>query len=254
MIWCGRTQVSEFSLIMAKLANQYKVFDDNLFMIITLATLITLLLSSIGHDLADTIWNKFGWLLAFIDRRATFKEEEKDHFHLHDHVVLLGFNEAALEIAEYYRTEHSKDVMVMNLDAALHSTLKEAYTNAKIVKKQKAGPVLDPKTGEPMEPVVIPEDAPGGLGDGPNPLLPPPPTHTHPFDTNRTRTPLLPSTKRTQTNFPPPRASWQASAPTSTRCMRTRRTPSRGSTTSCTTRAWWLRVTSARPARTSNPR
>ncbi|KAJ1480652.1 hypothetical protein T484DRAFT_1810126, partial [Baffinella frigidus] len=79
-------QVSEFSLIMAKLANQFKVFDDNIFMIITLSTLITFLLSGIGHDLADTIWDKFGWMLAFIDKRATFKEEIVDTFKTHNHV------------------------------------------------------------------------------------------------------------------------------------------------------------------------
>ncbi|KAJ1480651.1 hypothetical protein T484DRAFT_2789515 [Baffinella frigidus] len=54
----------------------------------------------------------------------------------------------------------------MHLDPALHQTLRTAYNNAKIIRKQKAGPTLDPKTGLAMEPIVIPEDALGGRGGG----------------------------------------------------------------------------------------
>lgn len=65
--------------------------------------MITLLFSSIGHVRADEIYEKLKPMLAFLDRRTTEEEKDAEEFGLEDHVVLLGFNETGLEIAEFYR-------------------------------------------------------------------------------------------------------------------------------------------------------
>ena len=38
-----------------------------------------------------------------MDRRSTLKEETGAEMELRDHIVLLGFNETALAVAEFYR-------------------------------------------------------------------------------------------------------------------------------------------------------
>eukprot|EP00281_Chroomonas_sp_CCMP1168_P001733 CAMPEP_0206257470 /NCGR_PEP_ID=MMETSP0047_2-20121206/25359_1 /ASSEMBLY_ACC=CAM_ASM_000192 /TAXON_ID=195065 /ORGANISM="Chroomonas mesostigmatica_cf, Strain CCMP1168" /LENGTH=244 /DNA_ID=CAMNT_0053684061 /DNA_START=54 /DNA_END=785 /DNA_ORIENTATION=+ len=116
-------QISEFSLILAQLAHKYHVFDKQQFQIITLATVNTLLFSSIGHVRADEIFKKMGPLLGYLDKRTTEEDEEEADFEMDGHVVLLGFNETGLEIAEFYRA-NNQDILVIQLDPKLHSTFR----------------------------------------------------------------------------------------------------------------------------------
>ncbi|EKX43282.1 hypothetical protein GUITHDRAFT_110696 [Guillardia theta CCMP2712] len=119
-------QVSEFSLIIASLAKGYGVFDEKIFMIITLGTLITLLLSSSGHVLADQIYGKISCLLYPLDKWCRVKEEAEEAFLMEQHVVLLGFNEAGFEVAEFFR-KRGKDVLCIHLDASLHETFQRMF-------------------------------------------------------------------------------------------------------------------------------
>ena len=134
-------QISEFSLILSQLAHKYEVFTPKQFQIITFATVMTLLFSSIGHVRADEIYEKVGPMLAFLDRRSTEEEEEEEEFEMEDHVVLLGFNETGFEIAEFYR-HNNQDVLVIQLDPALHATFKQGYV------RREHRPLINPLDGE----------------------------------------------------------------------------------------------------------
>ena len=41
--------------------------------------------------------------MSCIDRLSRVKEAEKEEFEMKDHIVLLGFNEVGMEVAEVYR-------------------------------------------------------------------------------------------------------------------------------------------------------
>lgn len=120
--------ISEFSLILAQLAHKYEVFDDKLYQVVSFATVITLFLSSVTHVQADFIYDKVSWMIAILDKRTTEEEAALEEFEMEDHVVLLGFNETGLEIAEFYR-HNNQDVLVVQLDPALHSTFKKGYVH-----------------------------------------------------------------------------------------------------------------------------
>ena len=83
-------QISEFSLILASLAKSHGIFDDNLFMIVTIATLLTFFLSSTGHSLTERVYRAVRCALVPLDRLARLRVDKPDDFPLHDHVVLLG--------------------------------------------------------------------------------------------------------------------------------------------------------------------
>ena len=52
-------QSSEFSLMLAVLCWQYKLFDPHLFIVITLVVLISFFFSSLGHQFLDPLYNAF---------------------------------------------------------------------------------------------------------------------------------------------------------------------------------------------------
>ena len=52
-------QSSEFSLMLAVLCWQYKLFDPHLFIVITLVVLISFFFSSLGHQFLGPLYNSF---------------------------------------------------------------------------------------------------------------------------------------------------------------------------------------------------
>jgi Kef-type K+ transport system membrane component KefB len=112
-------QMSEFALILANGLVGLGIFTDAMYITIVVATLVTFVLSSMGHVFADLIYDKyFKRPLSFLDRWCSVKVEEVDQFVMHKHVVLLGFNAVALEIAEYFRSV-GQDVLVRALPPSL---------------------------------------------------------------------------------------------------------------------------------------
>ena len=55
---CIATQVSEFSLILTTIAASAGIFEESVTMIIALATLVALFLSSIGHTNLDELYRQ----------------------------------------------------------------------------------------------------------------------------------------------------------------------------------------------------
>jgi Kef-type K+ transport system membrane component KefB len=121
-------QVSEFSLIIGEMAYRENIFTNTMFLTIVIGTLITFVFSAMGHLLADPLYDKiFCKCLSCLDLRATVKEEAKEKFETHDHIVLLGFNEIGLEISEFFREHEGMDVLVIHDNPDLHILFESFY-------------------------------------------------------------------------------------------------------------------------------
>lgn len=122
-------QISEFSLIVASIAVGLGIFTKVMYLTIVIGTLITFVFSSIGHVHADAIYDKVvsKVLGPLLDARSWIKDDRVEEFHMSHHVVIMGFNEIALEISEFFRLSENKDVLVIQDDPALHDVFTNLY-------------------------------------------------------------------------------------------------------------------------------
>ena len=131
-------QSSEFSLMLAVLCLQYKIFDPHIFIVVTLVVLISFFLSSLGHQFLDAFYAVFSNVLSFMDGRTTTAEdEESDDIKLDGHVVIMEYNELAIEIADFY-AQRGEQVLLLDLDPHIieyfekqhgHSNIHAHYSN-----------------------------------------------------------------------------------------------------------------------------
>jgi len=96
-------QSSAISIIVALLAWKYNVFNDRLFAILIAVILASLVLSSMGHAIQPALYQTFKWLVGVLNRNISALDlESSKQVVLKNHVVLLGFNEIAQEISEFF--------------------------------------------------------------------------------------------------------------------------------------------------------
>ena len=121
-------QISEFSLIIAAMANGMGIFSKSMYLTIVTATITAFILSGCGHGVIDSLYEKvFKIILWPLDKFCRVKPLHEESFEMKQHVVLLGFNEIGMEIAEYFRREHGQDVLCVQLDPALHEKFKSLF-------------------------------------------------------------------------------------------------------------------------------
>ena len=107
-------QSSAISVIVALLAWKYGVFNDRLFAILITVILLSLLLSAMGHAIQPVLYNTFKWIVGVLNRNISANDlEKKQQVVLKNHVVLLGFNEIAQEIAEFYEMQLTPERVVL---------------------------------------------------------------------------------------------------------------------------------------------
>lgn len=107
-------------------ASAWGIFTQTMYLTIVIGTLITFVFSAMGHGNADPIYDKYvSKILGCM--KGTQEEEEKDDFKLDKHIVLLGFNEIALEISEFFREHEGLDVLVIQDNPDLHAVFKGLY-------------------------------------------------------------------------------------------------------------------------------
>ena len=131
-------QSSEFSLMLAVMCWQYKLFDPHLFIVITLVVLISFFFSSLGHQFLDPLYNAFSKTLSFMDGRSIGATESGDEdFVMEGHVVIMEYNELAIEIADFY-AQRGEQVLLLDLDPRIieyfehqhgHSNIHAHYSN-----------------------------------------------------------------------------------------------------------------------------
>ena len=132
-------QSSEFSLMLAVLCLQYKIFDPHIFIVVTLVVLISFFLSSLGHQFLDSFYAVFSNVLSFMDGRTktSAEDEVSDEIKLDGHVVIMEYNELAIEIADFY-AQRGEQVLLLDLDPHIieyfekqhgHSNIHAHYSN-----------------------------------------------------------------------------------------------------------------------------
>jgi Kef-type K+ transport system membrane component KefB/Trk K+ transport system NAD-binding subunit len=125
-------QSSEFSLMLAVLCWQYKLFDPHLFIVITLVVLISFFFSSLGHQFLDPISNASAKYLSFMDGRSTAAGESGDEeFVMDGHVVIMEYNELAIEIADFY-AQRGQQVLLLDLDPDITDYFKNQHGHSNI--------------------------------------------------------------------------------------------------------------------------
>ena len=137
-------QISEFSLILASAANGLQILTKTMYLVVVIAAIVAFILSGAGHGIMDKMYlSLFKSIMWPLDKFCRVKEEQEDGFEMHNHVVLLGFNEVGMEIAEYFRKTQGEDVLCVQLNPALHDRFKRFYKlNAAKAYKANAGPDL----------------------------------------------------------------------------------------------------------------
>ncbi|GIT62563.1 MAG: hypothetical protein Ct9H300mP21_01090 [Pseudomonadota bacterium] len=97
---------------------KYNLFDDRLFAILITVILLSLLISAMGHEIQPGLYKSFKWLVGVLNRNISAVDLEKNQqVVLKDHVVLLGFNEIAQEIGEFYEDQLTPErVLLIDCD------------------------------------------------------------------------------------------------------------------------------------------
>jgi len=136
-------QISEFSLILATLCLRNGIFDQNLFTLIALSTLVTIFLSSLGHSFIDNLYGAFRKALSFLDRRSRMTDERTDHFELQGHYVVLGYTQLAEMVSTFLLSE-GRRVLLIDIDPKVLLTMKDHDDNLAVMYAD----VYDPDTWE----------------------------------------------------------------------------------------------------------
>jgi hypothetical protein len=94
---------------------------------------VTMLVTALVHRFMreiDVLLDRHLWLSFALSKRDEKVEIARlDGFTWKNHVVIVGFNETALEIAELFR-EQQQDVVVIDLDWKLHEVLQGTFKDA----------------------------------------------------------------------------------------------------------------------------
>lgn len=111
-------QVSEFSLVMLKLAQDQKLVDD-LLSIFTMVALLTITLSSYVITYADKLYMLVEKQLSFFERSIVKTDREHKH---HFQLVLFGYKKGGLEFLKTFK-DLKKPYVVIDYDPDVIDTL-----------------------------------------------------------------------------------------------------------------------------------
>ncbi len=138
-------QSSAVSIIVGLLAWKYNLFDDRLFAILITVILLSLLISAMGHAVQPGLYNSFKWLVGVLNRNISALDlENNQQVVLKDHVVLLGFNEIAQEIGEFYEDQLTPErVLLIDCDPEIIKHFQERKDSN-----------VDPVYADPNDPKV----------------------------------------------------------------------------------------------------
>ena len=118
-------QISEFSLILATLCVQAKVFDQGIFTIVTLATVATVFLSSFGHQFIEQVYAMLRKPLAFLDQHSNTRFSSVAGEELCEHLVLINYNELSEQIIQHFLKQGDCKVLLIDLDPDVYERLSD---------------------------------------------------------------------------------------------------------------------------------
>lgn len=131
------------------------MFSQATFLNLVVSTMMSLVLCCIGAANIDAIHDVMSPFVVSLLDRPWSKEEERmkakiehdkivrpNDMAFQNHIVILGFNEAGLEVAEHFR-EKNREVFVIDLDYQLHQVFKFAYKGVEGHKEPRCPDVED---------------------------------------------------------------------------------------------------------------
>ena len=121
-------QISEFSLILATLCFQAKVFNNRTFLLVTLATVVTMFFSSFGHQFMEKLYKLFALPLSFLDKHSSEIPGASAAKQLEDHVVVIKYNELAERFIDYYISV-KKRVLLIDIDPEVYEVMSKKDQN-----------------------------------------------------------------------------------------------------------------------------
>ena len=126
MIGAIINQISEFSLILATLALRDGIFDRQTFLLVTLSTIVTIFLSSMGQQAREWVYDVLRAPLSFLIDRRVRKDvlQQAAHFKLENHVVIAQYNELAETLIEFCLARQ-QPVLLLDLDPDVYVELKD---------------------------------------------------------------------------------------------------------------------------------
>ena len=119
-------QISEFSLILATLCLRAKVFNNRTFLLVTLATVVTMFFSSFGHQFMEKLYGLFAQTLSFLDKRSPKIPGTVEE--LEGHVVVIKYNELAERFIDYYASI-KKQVLLIDIDPEVYELVPKKHKN-----------------------------------------------------------------------------------------------------------------------------
>lgn len=132
MIGAIINQISEFSLILATLCLQQGIFDERIFLAITLAAVATIFFSCLGQQMISKIYAFLKTTLVFIDRRSKVSESELGDFELKGHYIVIKFNEISEKIISHY-LKHNHRVLLIDIDPEVHEVMSTFHDNLRCI-------------------------------------------------------------------------------------------------------------------------
>lgn len=123
--------MGETSLILQVLAQDAGIFNREVFLVLVIATWLTMIFSCLLQNVILHMYDVMAApLMAMTDlfnpKDTTKEQEHKEKMVQKGQVVLLGFNEVGLEVAEFF-LQRARDVICIDLDPQLHQTFKSSY-------------------------------------------------------------------------------------------------------------------------------
>ena len=120
-------QLSEFSLILATLCFQSKLFSERILLLISLSTLATIFLSSFGHCFLEDIFLLLQRPLSLLDRHHLAQIKRNDVLkHLQDHIIIIKYNDLAEKFIDYF-ISNGQTILLIDLDPAVYHDLSDRH-------------------------------------------------------------------------------------------------------------------------------
>jgi len=131
-------QISEFSLVIAKLATSYKVFSSNTFLLVAITCVISLFFSALSHEFIENIWLTLEKCVDKVDETRSSIVEQA-HSLKFGHVVICEYTEIAQGMLDYYTEtvgEEDIEITIITLNPKVQKHFAHMQEDAEAMAEQ----------------------------------------------------------------------------------------------------------------------
>lgn len=124
--------ISEFALIIATLCYNTGIFKQETFFIIIISGVISIFLSSLGHNFLSGIYSVLQEKIYSLDKHSKLdiSPQISIDFELENHIILISYNELSKRILTHFANTDQK-IILLDLDPEVIIEFEDKYTNVK---------------------------------------------------------------------------------------------------------------------------